>query len=173
MTVATLIERARRSAGLTQAELAARAGTSQAAVARYERGTDLPTIPTLERLLRGCGRELSLGSSVSASRPPSSVRGQIGDQAARLRRERRRLLAAARRRGARTVRVFGSVARGDARSDSDIDLLVELEPGRTLLDLAGFRRDAQTILGLDVDVVTPETVRHEFRDNVLTEAVPL
>jgi predicted nucleotidyltransferase len=69
--------------------------------------------------------------------------------------------------------VFGSVARGDARSDSDIDLLVELEPGRTLLDLAGFRRDAQTILGLDVDVVTPETVRHEFRDNVLTEAVPL
>jgi len=173
MTTSSLIERARRSAGLTQAELAARAGTSQAAVARYERGTDLPTIPTLERLLRGCGQELRLASSPSASRLPSSVRGQIGDQAARLRHGRGRLLAAARRRGIRTIRVFGSVARGDARPGSDVDLLVELEPGRTLLDLAGFRRDAQKIVGLDVDVVTSETVQPKFRDAVLSEAVPL
>jgi len=173
MTASMLIERARRSAGLTQAELAARAGTSQAAVARYERGNDVPTIPTLERLLRGCGQELRLASSRHPSRPPSSVRGQIGEQAALLRHERGRLLAAARRRGVRSVRVFGSVARGDARPDSDVDLLVELEPGRTLLDLAGFRRDAQTIVGLDVDVVTPETVQRTFRDAVLSEAVPL
>jgi uncharacterized protein len=173
MATSTLIERARRSARLTQAELATRAGTSQAAVARYERGIDVPTIPTLERLLRSCGRELRLTSSPSASRLPSSVRGQIGDQAARLRHERPRLLEAARRRGIRNVRVFGSVARGDARPDSDIDLLVALEPGRTLLDLAGFRGDAQTIVDFDVDVVTAETLRQEFSETVLSEAVPL
>ena len=69
--------------------------------------------------------------------------------------------------------MFGSVARGDARPGSDVDLLVELEPGRTLLDLAGFRRDAQKIVGLDVDVVTSETVQPKFRDAVLSEAVPL
>jgi uncharacterized protein len=173
MTVSTLIERARRSASLTQAELAVLAGTSQPAVARYERGSELPTIPTLERLLRACGRELRLSSSAHADRLPSSMRGQLGDQATELRRSRPRLLEAAHRRGARSVRVFGSVARGDARPDSDIDLLVELEPGRTLIDLAGFRADAETILDRKVDVVTPETVRTEFRNDVLTEAVPL
>jgi hypothetical protein len=65
------------------------------------------------------------------------------------------------------------VARGDARPDSDIDLLVEFGTGRTLLDLAGFRNDAAAILGQDVDVATPEILREEFRNDVLAEAVPL
>jgi predicted nucleotidyltransferase len=69
--------------------------------------------------------------------------------------------------------VFGSVARGDARPGSDVDLLVELVPGKTLVDLAGFRSDARRIIRLDVDVVTPETVEPRFRDAVLKEAVPL
>ena len=172
MTPATLIRRARADSGLTQAELANRAGTSQPAVARYESGAGVPTIPTLERLLAACGRSLKL-SAGRRTETPTSIRGQVGEQAAALRRERPRLLAAAARRGMSNVRVFGSVARGDARPDSDIDLLIELKPGRTLIDLAGFRHDATRILGHDVDVATPSILRDEFRDEVLSQAVLL
>ena len=173
MKVSQLLLTARREARLTQSELAARAGTSQPAVARYEAETAIPTIPTLERLLTACGRQLRISTSRSTSTPPTSIRGQTGEQAAVLRRKRKPLLLAAQRRGARNVRVFGSVARGDARPDSDIDLLVEFGSGRTLLDIAGFRNDARAILGRDVDVATPEILRVEFRDHVLAEAVPL
>ena len=167
-----LLQRARHEARLTQSELAERAGTSQPAVARYEADASIPTIPTLERLLAACGVQLRISMSRKAT-APSSIRGRTGEHAALLRRERKRLLAAARRHGARNVRVFGSVARGDARPDSDIDLLVEFTAGRTLLDLAGFRNDACAILNRDVDVATPEILREAFRDDVLSEAVPL
>jgi predicted nucleotidyltransferase len=116
---------------------------------------------------------LQLTASSNSVPLPTTVRGQLGEHAANLRANRRLLLDAARRRGARNVRVFGSVARGDARPDSDIDLLIELGRGRTLLDLAGFRNDATAILGRNVDVATPEILRDEFRDDVLAEAVPL
>ena len=171
--IGKLLKRARHEARLTQSELAARAGTSQPAVARYEAETAIPTIPTLERLLAVCGRQLRISTSRKASAPPSSIRGRTGEQAALLRRERKRLLAAAQSHGARNIRVFGSVARGDARPDSDIDLLVEFATGRTLLDLAGFQNDASDILGQDVDVATLEILRKEFRDDILEEAVPL
>jgi uncharacterized protein len=75
--------------------------------------------------------------------------------------------------GARNVRVFGSVARGEAKDGSDLDLLVELEPGRTLFDLGGLLYDVQNELGLRVDVATERTLRPELRARVLAEAVPL
>ena len=71
------------------------------------------------------------------------------------------------------IRVFGSLARGDALPTSDIDLLVELEPGRTLLDIAAFRREAQEILGAPVDVATPDMLKHRIRAEALREALPL
>jgi len=69
--------------------------------------------------------------------------------------------------------VFGSVARGDARPDSDIDFLVKLEPGRSLLDLARFLRELEEILGRNVDVVTEAGLRPRIRSQVLEEARPL
>lgn len=73
----------------------------------------------------------------------------------------------------RRIRVFGSLARGEDARASDVDLLVDLEPGRTLLDLAGFRREAEGILGTPVDVATPDMLKRRIRDEVETEAVPL
>ena len=73
----------------------------------------------------------------------------------------------------RRVRVFGSLARGEDAHASDVDLLVDLEPGRTLLDLAGFRREAEEILGTPVDVATPDMLKRRIRGEVETEAVPL
>jgi predicted nucleotidyltransferase/DNA-binding XRE family transcriptional regulator len=175
MNVAVTLRQARTRAGLSQAELAKKAGTSQPALARYETGVALPTIPTLERLLSGCGQRLELRSSDANERTASvsSMRGQLGPLAQHLRRRRSRLLDSARAHGVRKVRVFGSIARSEASPASDVDLLVELAPGRTLLDLAGFRVDAVEILGIPVDVATPDMLKERIRTEVLAEAVPL
>jgi predicted nucleotidyltransferase len=69
--------------------------------------------------------------------------------------------------------VFGSLARGQEVPGSDIDLLAELEPGRTLLDLAAFRREAQGILRMPVDVATPDMLKERIRAEVQAEAAPL
>jgi predicted nucleotidyltransferase len=69
--------------------------------------------------------------------------------------------------------VFGSLARGEETPGSDIDLLVDLEPGRTLLDLAAFRREAQGILGIPVDAATPDMLKERVREEVESEAAPL
>jgi hypothetical protein len=175
--IGDLIREARAAAGLTQHALAERAGTSQPAVARYEGGAVLPTLTTLERLLIACGRRpvITAAAATDALRGTGtgSARGLIGARATLLRKKRRHLLELARRCGVRNVRVFGSSARGDDRPGSDVDLLVELEPGRTLLDLAGFRREAAGILGARVDVATPDMLKQQIRDEVLAEAVPL
>lgn len=172
--LATTIRSARADAGLSQVDLAGRAGTSQPALARYETGVALPTLPTLERLLSACGRGLEIHTPLAAKRSaPTSIRGQLGPQAEELRRQRRRLLDAAEKHGVDRLRVFGSLARGEAEAASDVDLLVDLKPGRTLIDLAGFRREAAEILDLSVDVATVDMLKERIRDEVLTEALPL
>jgi predicted nucleotidyltransferase len=87
--------------------------------------------------------------------------------------QRDEILHLAARWGARNVRVFGSAARGEAGPESDVDLLVELEPDRTLFDLGGFLMDLQDLLGCKVDVVTEPALHSSIRDRVLQEAVPL
>jgi predicted nucleotidyltransferase len=90
------------------------------------------------------------------------------DQLARLRAE---ILAAAARHGATNVRVFGSVARGDADAASDVDFLVDFEAGRSLLDLASLLVELEDLLGHPVDVVTEPGLKARIRQRVLAEAV--
>jgi hypothetical protein len=87
--------------------------------------------------------------------------------------KRQEILKIAARHGAYNVRVFGSVARGDARPDSDMDFLVNLEANRSLMDLARLLRDLQTLLDRAVDVVTEAGLRPRLRPQVLKEARPL
>jgi predicted nucleotidyltransferase len=91
----------------------------------------------------------------------------------RLRAKREEILLAAARHGARNVRIFGSVARGDAGSESDIDFLVDLEPGRSLFDHAALLVDLERLLECRVDVATERGLRPRLRDRVLREAIPL
>ena len=93
------------------------------------------------------------------------------DQLLKARREEILLIAA--KHGARNVRIFGSVARGEARPGSDVDFLVELEKGRSLFDLGGLLMDLQDLLGCEVDVVTVNGLRARIRERVLQEAVSL
>jgi len=83
------------------------------------------------------------------------------------------ILTIAARHGARSLRIFGSIARGDARPDSDVDVLVELEPGRSLLDLVAIKQDLEDALGRPVDVVTERALSPYLRQRVLADAVPL
>jgi predicted nucleotidyltransferase len=69
--------------------------------------------------------------------------------------------------------VFGSVARGDADEQSDIDVLVQMEPGRSLLDLGGLQYDLEQLLGCRVDVVTEQGLKARLREEILSEAVTL
>lgn len=90
-----------------------------------------------------------------------------------VREHREEILAVATRHGARSIRLFGSLARGEARPDSDVDLLIELEPGRSLLDLIAIKQDLEDILDRSVDVLTERSLSPYLRDRVLADAVPL
>ena len=88
-------------------------------------------------------------------------------------RQREEILRLAAKRGAANVRIFGSVARGDSDTASDVDFLVDMEPGRTLFDLSGLLLDLESLLHTSVDVVTERGLRPKVRDRVLAEALPL
>lgn len=123
--LASVLKRARLGAGLSQAQVARMAGTSQSAIAAYETGSKRPNAATVLKIL------LPL-------RPrPSDL----------LKRHRETLLSAASAHHAGNVRVFGSVARGEDTPDSDIDLLVTFEPDWSLSDLQGLVDDLETIFG--------------------------
>ena len=87
--------------------------------------------------------------------------------------KREEILRIAAGRGARNVRVFGSVARGEADEESDIDFLVEMEPGRSLLDMGGLLMDLRDLLGRKVDVVSERGIKTRIRERVLREAISL
>jgi hypothetical protein len=90
-----------------------------------------------------------------------------------IRKKRTRILAIAGRHGATNLRVFGSVARGDAGPESDLDLLVELEPGRSLLDHIALIQDLEEALGCKVDVVTEKALKERYKKRVLDEMIAL
>jgi hypothetical protein len=162
---ARLIKESRNAAGLTQAELARRAGTSQPAIAAYESGDKVPRVATLERLLAAAG------ASLAVSRP-GTMRGKV-----RLRRllleHREEILELAASHHAANVRVFGSIARGEEAGSSDVDLLVDMEAGRSLLDQVRLRRALSDLLGVDVDVVTSGGLLERDRSTILGEAIPI
>jgi predicted nucleotidyltransferase len=83
------------------------------------------------------------------------------------------VLALAARHRASNVRLFGSLARGDATLGSDIDLLVDPLPGATLFDLGGLQLELQQLLGARVDLLTPQDVPEAWRSNILSAAVRL
>jgi len=90
-----------------------------------------------------------------------------------LRLHRDAILRLAREHGARNVRIFGSAARGEDTGDSDLDVLVDMEEGRSLVDHVALKQDLEELLERDVDVVTEASLDPRLRDRVLREAIPL
>jgi len=87
--------------------------------------------------------------------------------------QRPAILALAAKHGATDIRVFGSVLCGEANSMSDLDLLVDMEPGRSLLNMGGLLMDLRELLSCPVDVVTERGLRPRLRERVLRDALPL
>jgi hypothetical protein len=164
---------ARLAAGLTQAELAARVGTTQSAVARLESGTVTPTVETLCRLadVLGLRFEIGPGLGITAHRIEQPV-PTLSD----LRARRDEILRVAAAHGARNLRVFGSVARGEADESSDVDMLVDLDTDARGFAYFGVLEDLRRALaelpGYSVDIVDSAGLR-EMREQVLLEAVAL
>lgn len=92
-------------------------------------------------------------------------------EALRVKHEAIRDIAA--RHGATNTRAFGSVARGDTNEDSDIDVLIDLEEGRSLFDLIAIKQDLEDLFGCKVDVGTARSLRPRIKDRILREALPL
>lgn len=90
-----------------------------------------------------------------------------------LRQRREEIESVARAHGASRIRVFGSVARGDASPSSDLDLLVDLDEGRGLFDLGALLMDLRDLLGCDVDVATESGLRPRVAERVLADAIDL
>jgi predicted nucleotidyltransferase/DNA-binding XRE family transcriptional regulator len=158
-TVASgLLREARSRRGMTQRELAAAAGVPQSLIAKIESGSRQPSLPTLMRLIGAAGFVVKTALS-------NSVR-----PAALLRERRDELRDLAGEHGIGRIRVFGSVARGDDRPESDLDLLVDLEPGADPLKQLEFDAAAERLLGCRVDVMTTSSVPDLLRDAVLAEA---
>jgi predicted nucleotidyltransferase/DNA-binding XRE family transcriptional regulator len=169
MDAAELLRLARQRAGLTQAELARRAGTSQSAIARYESGVTSPSVRTLERLLYVLGQQLRL-----TVEPRGTGTGPTSERMQRLHNARESIQRAVHRIGASNVRVFGSVARGQDRPESDIDLLVDFDiHAHGALPLIRLRRELSQLLNDRIDIATPELLRPDVAARAISEAVVL
>lgn len=86
---------------------------------------------------------------------------------------RQEILAAARKRGAERIRVFGSMATDHAKPSSDVDFLVEMQKGKSAFELGGLLKDLEDILGRQVDITTPNALHPTIREKILREAVDL
>jgi excisionase family DNA binding protein len=149
---------------LTTSELAAAIGLSPPSVRALAARGRIPSHPTPGGHHRVALDEVRAALEREGGNAPLSLGA--------LRQRRADIHRVARRHGARNVRVVGSVARGEQRSGSDVDLLVDLEPGRSLFDVAGLHDDLEQLLGLPVDVVTSGAVRGRL-SILAEEAVPL
>lgn len=136
MEFAEQLRLTRLAAGLTQVQLATRAGTSQSRLSSYENGAVAPNRSTKVRLLR------------SIRIRPSQVIEEMRDE----------ILEIAEENGLRNVRVFGSIARGEDTVKSDIDLLVTPGPKASLLDISAFLEGVRELTGFDVDVLSDRAV---------------
>jgi predicted nucleotidyltransferase/DNA-binding XRE family transcriptional regulator len=164
-----LLRQARQHAGLSQVELAARAGVTQSVISAYESGHRQPSLPTLAALVEAADCELVAG----VRRQPQRLSRLSGPVGRRVRRKRRDLIAAAAAHGVAGVRVFGSVARGEDRPDSDVDLLADLPPGMSLFGLARLQAELEAILGTQVDLVPAGDLKPDVRARAGRDLVAL
>ena len=150
-----------RSQGLSRRALAQRAGVAPETVSRIaSRGTC--DFATLERLANAAGLRLTLEGGTGQA--PGRARDEVLRRQALIR-------TLAKAHGARTLSLFGSAARGEDRPDSDLDFLVELDPGRSLLDLIGLAEDLQEALGRKVETVTAAGMKPRVRAEARRDAI--
>lgn len=166
---AAVLRTARKRAGLSQVELASRAGVTQSVISAYEAGRRQPSVPTLASLVEAAGYELE----VSVQEPAGNLGRLTGPVGRRVRQRRRELVAAAAACGVANLRVFGSVARGEDRADSDVDLLADIPPGMGLLGLGRVTDELEAVVGARVDLVPAGQLKAAVRERAERDLVAL
>ena len=161
----TLLSQARSRAGLSQAELAKRAGTSQSVISVYESGRRQPSLQTLAALIEATGTTLD----IRLAREVRS-RAELGT---RVRAHAREIKAAATAHGMTVLGLFGSAARGDDHADSDVDLLLDVPEGVGLFELGRLEAELRRLLGVEIDLVPKAGLRPGIREDVLASLEPL
>ena len=154
---------------MSQVELAMRAGVTHSVISAYESGHRQPAIPALAALVDAAGYELV----VDVRRQPRRLGRLSGPVGRRVRRRRHDLIAAAAAHGVRNLRVFGSVARGEDRPDSDVDLLADLPPDLGLFELGRVEAELEAILGSRVDLIPADDLKLGTRERVERDLVAL
>ncbi|HET9060984.1 MAG TPA: helix-turn-helix domain-containing protein [Acidimicrobiales bacterium] len=166
-TAGELLRSARNRAGLSQADLAERAGVTQSVISAYESGARQPSLPTLGRLVEATGLALEVRiSPVPELRHARPLARSVSDH-------RDDVLEVLGRYALGRPRLFGSVARGEEKPGSDIDILIDVPPGTGLLVLARCQADLEALLGAPVDLVPAADLKPGLAEGVLAEAVPL
>jgi predicted nucleotidyltransferase/DNA-binding XRE family transcriptional regulator len=160
-----LLKRARRQAGLSQAELAKRSGTAQSVISVYESGRRQPSLPTLSALVEAAGTTLDIRISGDTTQSPTL--------AARVHSHAGEIHAAAKRHGVRVLGVFGSVARGTDRAGSDVDLLLDVPEGVGLFGLGRLEGELRELIGAEIDLVPEAGLRPGVREDVMADLRPL
>lgn len=150
-SIATELLKVRRARGWSLRAAAERIGVSVRFLNELERGKATARLDKVVQALGGLGLDLAV---VPKAAP--SLRAQVLAQKPLLR-------AVAARHGVRSLALFGSAARGEARAASDLDFLVELEEGRSLVDLVGVKQDLEALFGRPVDAFTRASLRPEVR----------
>ncbi|WIB77991.1 helix-turn-helix domain-containing protein [Curtobacterium sp. MCPF17_002] len=143
VSAAALIRDARLRAELTQVQLAYRAGVTQSVISTYENGRREPSLAALQRLLLAAGFTTAI--DLRPVEEPLPLRERVTAA-------REELLAIVHRLGGRNPRLFGSVARGEDGPSSDVDLMVDLDPGLGIFALMRIQDEAEQLLGVRVDV---------------------
>jgi predicted nucleotidyltransferase len=158
-TAADILRQARQEASLTQTALSRLADIPQSVISDYERGRREPGVSALIALLR------AVGFTLKAVPEPATLRS--------VRRHAEELTDSFAELGASNISVFGSVARGDDGTDSDIDLLVDLDPSVGLFNLMRMGTLAEELLGRAVDVVPRDGLKNEVAASAARDEVPL
>ncbi|KAB1950056.1 XRE family transcriptional regulator [Brevibacterium linens ATCC 9172] len=154
-----MIRRARVDAGLTQSVLAERSGVAQSVISSYEKGRREPSASALDVLLTAAGFRLVVEPE------PESLH--------KVRTHSAELIAKLAELGGHNISVFGSVARGDDRPDSDVDLLIDIDDSVGLFKLMKMRSVAERILGREVDLIPRNGLKASVSETALLDEVPL
>ncbi|MDQ1750735.1 MAG: uncharacterized protein QOE71_1791 [Pseudonocardiales bacterium] len=167
-TSGDLLRDARQRAGLTQTELAQRAGITQSVVSAYESDHRQPALSTLAALVQATGFDLDV--RVTPRNGMSRLNGPVGRL---VRKHRQDLVTTAANHGITNVRLFGSVARGEDRPDSDVDLLVDMPAGIGLLGIGRARADLEKILGASIDLIPADGLKPDVAARIASDLVAL
>lgn len=163
-TSAGILKEARRSSQLTQSELAVRAQVTQSVISAYESGKREPAFSTLTKLVEAAGFQVNVGLEPRVFLTTAFME--------LLHKHKKQILHLCSDAGVSNMRIFGSVARGTATKDSDIDLLVDISPKLGLLGLMQLESNLQELLGVKIDLVPSEGLKPHMKNEVLNEAIP-